>query len=95
MYDYNAKLSYSLSPVSTLNVLAYGARDDYRLPIKENGENASVLRWDNQVYQLSYTTQKAVWGIRLPYSIPLITTGRIWGKWAMMAKAMCIVALSR
>lgn len=58
MYDYNAKLSYSLSPVSTLNVLAYGARDDYRLPIKENGENASVLRWDNQVYQLSYTTQK-------------------------------------
>lgn len=62
MYDYNAKLSYSLSPVSTLNVLAYGARDDYRLPIKENGENASVLRWDNQVYQLSYTTQKGSLG---------------------------------
>lgn len=62
MYDYNAKLSYSFSPVSTLNFLAYGARDDYRLPIGENGDNASVLRWDNQVYQLSYTTQKGKLG---------------------------------
>lgn len=62
MYDYNAKLSYSFSPVSTLNFLAYGARDDYRLPIMENGEDASVLRWDNQAYQLSYTTQKGSWG---------------------------------
>lgn len=62
MYDYNAKLSYSFSPVSTLNFLAYGARDDYRLPIGENGDNASVLRWDNQVYQLSYTTQRGKLG---------------------------------
>lgn len=58
MYDYNAKLSYSFSPVSNLSFLAYGARDDYHLPIKANGEDASVLRWDNQAYQLSYATQK-------------------------------------
>lgn len=57
-YDYNAKLSYSFSPVSTLNFLAYGARDNFHLPVMENGDNVSVLRWDNQVYQLSYSTQK-------------------------------------
>ena len=57
-YDYNAKLSYNFSPVTTLNFLAYGARDDYHLPIEENGENVSVLRWDNQAYQLSFATQK-------------------------------------
>lgn len=57
-YDYNAKLSYSISPLSTLNLLAYGARDDYHLPVYE-GETTSVLRWENQVYQLSYNTQ---WG---------------------------------
>lgn len=55
-YDYNAKLSYSISPLSTLNLLAYGARDDYHLPMYE-GETTSVLRWENQVYQLSYNTQ--------------------------------------
>ena len=57
-YDYNAKLSYNFSPVTTLNFLAYGARDDYHLPLQENGENVSVLRWDNQAYQLSFATQK-------------------------------------
>ena len=57
-YDYNAKLSYSLSPVTTLNFLAYGARDDFHLPLQENGENVSVLRWDNQAYQFSFATQK-------------------------------------
>lgn len=46
-YDYNAKLSYSFSPVSTLNFLAYGARDNFHLPVMENGDNVSVLRWDN------------------------------------------------
>lgn len=57
-YDYNAKLSYNFSPVTTLNFLAYGAPDDYHLPLQENGENVSVLRWDNQAYQLSFATQK-------------------------------------
>lgn len=57
-YDYNAKLSYNLSPVTMMNFLAYGARDDFHLPIEENGENVSVLRWDNQAYQLSFATQK-------------------------------------
>lgn len=47
-----------MSPVTTMNFLAYGARDDYHLPIEENGENVSVLRWDNQAYQLSFATQK-------------------------------------
>ena len=57
-YDYNAKLSYNLSPVTMMNFLAYGARDDFHLPVEENGENVSVLRWDNQAYQLSFATQK-------------------------------------
>lgn len=57
-YDYNTKLSYNLSPVTMMNFLAYGARDDFHLPIEENGENVSVLRWDNQAYQLSFATQK-------------------------------------
>lgn len=57
-YDYNAKLSYNLSPVTMMNFLAYGARDDFHLPIEENGENVSVLRWDKQAYQLSFATQK-------------------------------------
>mgnify|MGYP001028890185 CR=1 FL=1 len=56
--DYNAKLSYAVSPLSTLSFLAYGARDDYHLPVAD-GETSSILRWENQVYQLAYRTQ---WG---------------------------------
>lgn len=63
-YDYNAKLSYSLSPVSSLSFLAYGARDDYHLPLLSEDENTSVLRWENQVYQLTYQTQAGKLGNR-------------------------------
>ena len=45
---------YNLSPVTTMNFLAYGARDDYHLPIEENGENVSVLRWDGDGFLLYY-----------------------------------------
>ena len=63
-YDYNAKLSYSLSPVSSLSFLAYGARDDYHLPLLSEDENTSVLRWENQFYQLTYQTQAGKLGNR-------------------------------
>ena len=63
-YDYNAKLSYSFSPVSSLSFLAYGARDDYHLPLLSEDENTSVLRWENQVYQLTYQTQAGKLGNR-------------------------------
>lgn len=55
-YDYNAKLSYHISPVSSLSLMTYGSRDDYRMPIYDN-ERTSVLRWDNHIYQLAYRTQ--------------------------------------
>lgn len=54
-YDYNAKLSWYVSPRSTVSALAYGTRDDYRLP-DDNGNKYSVLRWDNQIYKLSCNT---------------------------------------
>lgn len=55
-FDCNAKLSYSMSPVTSFQLLAYGARDDYHLPVDE-GVKESVLRWDNRVYLLSCRTQ--------------------------------------
>lgn len=55
-YDYNAKLSYSISPVTSLTAMAYGARDDYHMPLYD-GESGSVVRWSNDIYQLSFNTQ--------------------------------------
>ncbi len=54
-YDYIAKLSYDVSPTSSIKALAYGTRDDYHLPIEPH-EKVSILRWDNQIYKLSYNT---------------------------------------
>lgn len=55
-YDYTAKLSYDISPSSSINAFAYGARDNYRQPDGiDNGDNA--LRWDNQIYKISYNAQ--------------------------------------
>ena len=85
-YDYNAKLSYNLSPVTMMNFLAYGARDDFHLPIEENGENVSVLRWDNQAYQLSFATQKGRLGNNVTtdfsYSLENLYHAR-WGVYAL------------
>ena len=55
-FDGNAKLSYSMSPVTSLHALVYVARDDYHLPLDEDVKE-SVLRWDNRVYQLSCRTR--------------------------------------
>ena len=55
-YDYNAKLSYAISPASSLEALAYGARDDYHMPFYNANDDISVLRWENQLYQLRYNT---------------------------------------
>ena len=93
-YDYNAKLSYSISPLSTLNLLAYGARDDYHLPVYE-GETTSVLRWENQVYQLSYNTSGASWAMQLPCIIHLIPTVLLLTVWGWMVRDMYVVGLSR
>ncbi len=59
--DFNAKLSYDISPSSSIKALAYNAKDNYRLPTID-GDKISVLRWDNQIYQLSYNIQKGKWG---------------------------------
>lgn len=55
-YDYNAKLSYNLSPKSTLRLMAYGAQDGYHLPYDESGDKQTILRWINQAYQASFHT---------------------------------------
>ena len=55
-YDYNAKLSYYFSPVTSLSLMAYGARDDYHMPLY-GSESSSVLRWDNDIYQVAFNTQ--------------------------------------
>lgn len=55
-YDYNAKLSYTISPTSSLETLAYGAWDTYHLPLFQENNDIPILRWKNQIYQLRYNT---------------------------------------
>lgn len=55
-YDYNAKLSYHLSPSSTLRLMAYGAQDGYHLPYDGSGDKLTALQWTNQAYQASFNT---------------------------------------
>lgn len=55
-YDYNAKISYSLSSTSSIEAMAYGAWDDYHWPMDQNRDDISILRWENQIYQLRYNT---------------------------------------
>lgn len=52
-YDYNAKLTYNLSPSSSLKLLAYHAQDNYHLPDDE-GDQLTILKWNNQIYQATY-----------------------------------------
>lgn len=82
-YDYNAKLSYNLSPVTMMNFLAYGARDDFHLPIEENGENVSVLRWDNQAYQLSFATQKGRLGNNVTTDFSYLLENLYHARWGV------------
>lgn len=60
-YDYNAKLSYSLSPSSSLKLLAYGAQDNYHVPDGE-GDLVNILKWYNQIYQASFNTSSGKLG---------------------------------
>ena len=55
-YDYVAKLSYDITPVTSLEAFAYGSWDDYHWPTEEN-RNMSVLKWKSQIYQLRFNTQ--------------------------------------
>ncbi|WP_317346321.1 carboxypeptidase-like regulatory domain-containing protein [Phocaeicola plebeius] len=82
-YDYNAKLSYNLSPVTMMNFLPYGARDDFHLPIEENGENVSVLRWDNQAYQLSFATQKGRLGNNVTTDFSYLLENLYHARWGV------------
>ena len=52
-YDYNAKLTYNLSSSSSLKLLAYHAQDNYHLPDDE-GDQLTILKWNNQIYQATY-----------------------------------------
>lgn len=56
--DFNAKLSYYLSPTSSIKLLAYNTYDEFRIPIYTE-EAIPVVKWNNQIYKLSYNGQ---WG---------------------------------
>lgn len=55
--DFNAKLSYDISPSSSLKALAYHAQDIYRMPVGPK-EKITAMRWNNQIYQLAYNFSK-------------------------------------
>lgn len=55
-YDYTAKVVYNTNESSSLQLLAYGSRDNYLWP-DENGKESTGLRWDNQIYQAAYHTR--------------------------------------
>lgn len=53
--DYQVKLSYDLTPFTSFQTMAYVSDDEYHYPIG-NGHNQTVMRWDNQLYQLGFQT---------------------------------------
>ena len=55
-YDYNAKLSYRLSPQTSLKLMAYGAQASYHQAYDESGDKSTILQWTNQAYQASFNT---------------------------------------
>ena len=57
-YDYNAKLSYNLSPKSTLRLMAYGAQDGYHLPYDESGDKQTILRFLNPLPADQFRTDR-------------------------------------
>lgn len=56
--DFNAKLSYSISPSNTIRLLAYKSFDEFRFPIFDE-EVIPIVKWNNSIYKLSYS---GVWG---------------------------------
>jgi hypothetical protein len=67
--DYNAKLTYAITPSQTLEAFAYGAKDEYHVPTEEK-ERLSLLRWNNESYQLRYSGFKG----RLGYAASVYYT---------------------
>lgn len=55
-YDYTAKVSYDISPSSSINAFAYRAVDTYHQP-DENSSETPALSWDSQIYKLEYNAQ--------------------------------------
>lgn len=53
-FDYNAKLTYTITPTQSLEAFAYGAWDEYHIP-DDNDNRFSLLRWRNESYQLRYS----------------------------------------
>ena len=53
--DYQAKLSYDITPFTSLQAMAYHADDRYYLPVGHN-KNQTLLKWNNQLFQLGFQT---------------------------------------
>lgn len=60
-YDFNAKLSWQISQQTSVETMAYWATDEYHLPSEEEGTH-TVLKWNNQIYQLRFNTQTGYLG---------------------------------
>lgn len=53
--DYQAKLSFDATPVTSVQFMAYHADDDYHYPIEKH-INQTIMHWRNQLYQLGFQT---------------------------------------
>ena len=53
--DYQTKLSYDITPFTSLQAMAYHADDRYYLPVGHN-KNQTLLKWNNQLFQLGFQT---------------------------------------
>lgn len=56
--DFNAKLSYYITQNSSIKLLAYNTFDEFRIPLYTE-EAIPVVKWNNQIYKISYNGQ---WG---------------------------------
>lgn len=52
--DYQAKLSFDVTPFTSMQAMSYYSDDEYHVP-DDQGKNQTVMRWQNQIYQ---------WGIQ-------------------------------
>ena len=91
-YDYNAKLTYNLSSSSSLKLLAYHAQDNYHLPDDE-GDQLTILKWNNQIYQATYNISSGKLGnTNFPSSIRPTATGPMPKHWDLTLRATYKVA---
>lgn len=53
--DWHAKLAWDISARQSLQALVYQANDRFYYPNEQN-ENETLMKWNNQIYQLGYNT---------------------------------------